>query len=83
MRRIDGPNECSYQTVCASKNIQALEVEIMDALKHALEDCNREDVPHVDGDFEIEDKESKFDFKRADTTEYPNQHFVIRSEVQK
>lgn len=49
----------------------------------ALEDCVGEDAENFDYHMKIEDKMSKLNRERAQTTEYPAKDFVTGSKVQK
>lgn len=46
-----------------------------------LEDHDGEDVVIVEYDIETEDEESELDHERTQTTDYPSQNLVTRSEL--
>lgn len=55
------PNESSYHTVQASRDVFAQKPKIMDAWMQVLEDRHREDASSIDEGIKIEKKELELD----------------------
>lgn len=75
----DVPNESSFHTARASREVLAREVKIMDAWTQALEYSEGEDAEKKDEDFWIEEGELELDLERAQVMEDTTQELVTRS----
>lgn len=81
MKRTDAQSDSFYHSALVLKEINVLNIDVMDTWTPDLKDPDRKDVYNAGEDIQIEGEELEPDRRRAKTTEDPTQEFVTDFEV--